>query len=1092
MKQAQLVKKSMCKGYKKIYPIVYIDGITDPDTGETLDEILEKYNHIYIEWLGNFQDSLVKVPAKLRREGLYITYNVEGESYTYYYNSTDYSDNAWSNLDNWKKQSLSLEDIEAEAEAYEAPIATADVEIIGENKMLFKFGLQRGLKGDTGPQGNPGKDGTNGSNGLDGLDGKDAPGIEFIYKLTKNDLQVPDTPESVNKDKDVPEGWTDHPSGISIDMQAEWTCIRRQDDSLVWSQWSTPALWSKWGVNGRDGDGVEYIYQRTNTPIPPKTPTDVSQDDDFVPTGWTDNPTGVDINYQWEWVCTRKYKNGQWGPFEGGVNDKTIAALWAKYGQNGANGQDGTDGEDGKPGNSVRSLYAKTEGADVVPALDKTNINPGSIWGSVIPTYSGNEAIWGIQATVTYDNKLVGEWQGPYLLTGVNGKDASTPNWKTYVYYQSDTQPSKPTGNNPNPGGGWVDYPTTEGQWWQSIGSVNGTTGLVTVWSEVLPVNGKNGQDGTDGKDGQAQDGKRTEFRFNLSSSRSTAPSLNVTVREPSGWTVNPPTVTDSMYLWMTTAVINPDNTLYSNWTTPVCISGEQGPQGNTGPAGPTGAVGPQGASGVPGVGMEIRYCLGTETTYDGTYNSTEMNKREPSGWSLTTPTPTSSKLYIWAIQTRIVNNTLEDPWQTPFRLSGVNGTDGLNGKDGADGKDGTNGKNGQILYPQGIYSNTASYTCTEEKCPYVFDTSDGNYYFLNAVMTWVGTEQNNETPAQNAAKSSGAYWQKLEAFDAIYANIGIFGNALVGSAVFNGDYMFSQQGIDSSGSASSHYEGFCDHDSSNPYNPTNTFKPSYCVNLKTGEVWAGAGKIYLGSDGSGYLADKHIKFTQDGNFTIIPKWTVISPDDVPDIFSSGTILNIDKYNYFDCIYYASSIHERLRLPDASLYNGVELHFRDIRTKFTGTSLGECRIISGVYFKDTAKAGQLTSLDEFIIHYNTQDIIISSNGSEWVVNLYGTKNTESGVFSEGTTFDSSQGVLDTGLGRIIMYIDLNPIINFYTGGTYYIDVKDKSKYCSAFLYIDPTNTNNIIVNGNTYSNGMVMVSWDPVMNRMSYRQFKSV
>ena len=73
-----------------------------------------------------------------------------------------------------------------------------------------------------------------------------------------------------------------------------------------------------------------------------------------------------------------------------------------------------------------------------------------------------------------------------------------------------------------------------------------------------------------------------------------------------------------------------------------------------------------------------------------------------------------------------------------------------------------------------------------------------------------------------------------------------------------------------------------------------------------------------------------------------------------------------------------------------------------------------------------------------------------------------------------------------------MYIDLNPIINFYTGGTYYIDVKDKSKYCSAFLYIDPTNTNNIIVNGNTYSNGMVMVSCDPVMNRMSYRQFKSV
>lgn len=35
--------------------------------------------------------------------------------------------------------------------------------------MLFKFGLQRGLKGDTGPQGNPGKDGTNGKEIYDGV-----------------------------------------------------------------------------------------------------------------------------------------------------------------------------------------------------------------------------------------------------------------------------------------------------------------------------------------------------------------------------------------------------------------------------------------------------------------------------------------------------------------------------------------------------------------------------------------------------------------------------------------------------------------------------------------------------------------------------------------------------------------------------------------------------------------------------------------------------------------------------------------------------------------------------------------------------------
>lgn len=66
-----------------------------------------------------------------------------------------------------------------------------------------------------------------------------------------------------------------------------------------------------------------------------------------------------------------------------------------------------------------------------------------------------------------------------------------------------------------------------------------------------------------------------------------------------------------------------------------------------------------------------------------------------------------------------------------------------------------------------------------------------------------------------------------MDQFNAVYANIGIIDNGKFGSAVFNGDYMFSQQG-------SGNYQDFNAED---PFNESNTFKPNYCVNFNTGEM---------------------------------------------------------------------------------------------------------------------------------------------------------------------------------------------------------------------------------------------------------------
>ena len=75
---------------------------------------------------------------------------------------------------------------------------------------------------------------------------------------------------------------------------------------------------------GKDGKGIEYVFKRTTDDEIPSisTPSDWAtnteyqrQDKEYVPTGWTDDPVGVNEVYLYEWVATRKSVNGVWQPF---------------------------------------------------------------------------------------------------------------------------------------------------------------------------------------------------------------------------------------------------------------------------------------------------------------------------------------------------------------------------------------------------------------------------------------------------------------------------------------------------------------------------------------------------------------------------------------------------------------------------------------------------------------------------------------------------------------------------------------------------------------------------------------------------------
>ena len=104
--------------------------------------------------------------------------------------------------------------------------------------------------------------------------GADANGMEFVYRRwrTENASDVVGNLHAgttnagkTPADEDyVPSDWTDHPTGISKEYPYEYMAYRTStlvDNKRTWSNnFSEPFLWAKWGQDGTDGDGIEFIF----------------------------------------------------------------------------------------------------------------------------------------------------------------------------------------------------------------------------------------------------------------------------------------------------------------------------------------------------------------------------------------------------------------------------------------------------------------------------------------------------------------------------------------------------------------------------------------------------------------------------------------------------------------------------------------------------------------------------------------------------------------------------------------------------------------------------------------------------------------
>ena len=309
------------------------------------------------------------------------------------------------------------------------------------------------------------------------------------------------------------------------------------------SGWTDPIrLTGETGEDGTDGTKIEFIYTLTSTATPPTKP-ETSQQDDYIPFGWSDNPQGVSEKMMWEWVSQREKKaaklgTGTWGDF-------TNPVVWSKW------------GEKGMDGDGYEYIFTRTTDVDKVP------LTPASAQqNDYIPTISNGgskDYNWSDDPKgVNEDYKA--EWTCKRVRTDGVWSTFSTPalwsNWGEqglsgghyqYRWKISSTKPSIPTDAAAS---GWStdsELVPAEGEYVWQIQRFANPDGTLTAWSNLIRITGADGKDG--------EDGNSIEFLYARNSTGVAPQKPNTTQQSdwtgtgPDGtvWTDNPQGVTPSL-----------------------------------------------------------------------------------------------------------------------------------------------------------------------------------------------------------------------------------------------------------------------------------------------------------------------------------------------------------------------------------------------------------------------------------------------------------------------------------------------------------------------------------------------------------------
>ncbi|WP_250884378.1 reticulon family protein [Phocaeicola dorei] len=262
------------------------------------------------------------------------------------------------------------------------------------------------------------------------------------------------------------------------------------------------------GKDGSDGTSYERVFIHTTTESKPATPS-TSQTDDYVPSGWHDDPVGVSSSLPYEWISEREKKNGIWSEF-------SAPALWAKYGFDGADGAEGVAGTSiiwkgdfsSAPSNpqngwaykntTDKKSYVYQDGQwyqMTIDGIDGKNGKDGLsiVWKGDLQTPPSNpQTNWAYRDT---NNGRVYIWNGTaWALMVVDGSDgadgaAGSDGLSVFITYNDSTsQPSVPTGNGTT--GGWHTNATSTAIWMSQKVAASASDG---AWGTPIKIKGDKG-----------------------------------------------------------------------------------------------------------------------------------------------------------------------------------------------------------------------------------------------------------------------------------------------------------------------------------------------------------------------------------------------------------------------------------------------------------------------------------------------------------------------------------------------------------------------------------------------------------------------
>ena len=458
--------------------------------------------------------------------------------------------------------------------------------------------LEIASKGDTGAPGAPGKDGVSVTNSGPWHSGLVVPKMSIVTMGGSSFLS------KVSTTNPPLWCWTDN-AGNRFTYNDGGYCLTGEINTDEYE------LLVQSGKDGSDGTSYERVFIHTTTESKPATPS-TSQTDDYVPSGWHDDPVGVSSSLPYEWISEREKKNGIWSEF-------SAPALWAKYGFDGADGAEGVAGTSiiwkgdfsSAPSNpqngwaykntTDKKSYVYQDGQwyqMTIDGIDGKNGKDGLsiVWKGDLQTPPSNpQTNWAYRDT---NNGRVYIWNGTaWALMVVDGSDgadgaAGSDGLSVFITYNDSTsQPSVPTGNGTT--GGWHTNATSTAIWMSQKVAASASDG---AWGTPIKIKGDKG-------DGYTQMG---QFRTGMVVPKMGVVSMGGGSYVAKASTTNPPlwcwtdnagnrfTYNDGGYCL--TGEVNTDE--YDVWAE----KGDTGSKGDKGDKGDDGEKGDKGDQGVQGI----------------------------------------------------------------------------------------------------------------------------------------------------------------------------------------------------------------------------------------------------------------------------------------------------------------------------------------------------------------------------------------------------------------------------------------------------------------------------------------------------------